>query len=77
MTLDEKLEAVSKGMKTVNDALEPILQATPTIPQEGEGNERAVIIRKHMRTHERGNIRTAPSSEGTPQSREGTSREGT
>ncbi|KAK7061049.1 hypothetical protein VNI00_000784 [Paramarasmius palmivorus] len=47
MTLDEKLEAVSKGMKTVNDALEPILQATPTIPQEGEGNERAVIIRKH------------------------------
>ncbi|ESK85166.1 hypothetical protein Moror_3566 [Moniliophthora roreri MCA 2997] len=47
MSLDEKLEAVSKGMKTVNDALEPILQATPTIPQERDGNGTDVIMRKH------------------------------
>ncbi|KAG7093628.1 hypothetical protein E1B28_007292 [Marasmius oreades] len=50
MTLDEKLEAVSKGMKTIHDTLEPILQSTPTIPQhhgKEEPSENAVIIRKH------------------------------
>ncbi|KAL0575187.1 hypothetical protein V5O48_006781 [Marasmius crinis-equi] len=47
MTLDEKLEAVSKGMKSVSDALEPILQSTPTIPQHGDSSESAALLRKH------------------------------
>ncbi|KAL0065845.1 hypothetical protein AAF712_007148 [Marasmius tenuissimus] len=47
MTIDEKLQAVSEGMKSVNDALEPILQATPTLPQEGDSNENAALMHKH------------------------------
>ncbi|GAW00474.1 hypothetical protein LENED_001997 [Lentinula edodes] len=50
MSLDEKLESVSKGIKSINDSLDPYLQATPTIPHNGseaEANETAAIIRKH------------------------------
>ncbi|KAJ3763836.1 hypothetical protein EV360DRAFT_32816 [Lentinula raphanica] len=50
MSLDEKLESVSKGIKSINDSLDPYLQATPTIPHNGteaEANETAAILRKH------------------------------
>ncbi|KAJ7091411.1 hypothetical protein B0H15DRAFT_922203 [Mycena belliarum] len=49
MSLDERIEAVSKGMKSVNDALEPMLQnaTTPTVSQTGDTGENAVILRKH------------------------------
>ncbi|KAJ3786980.1 hypothetical protein GGU10DRAFT_265957 [Lentinula aff. detonsa] len=50
MSLDEKLESVSKGIKSINDALDPYLHATPTIPHNGndaEANETATILRKH------------------------------
>lgn len=49
MSLDEKLESVSQGMKTVNESLEPLLQnsSTPTFHQNGEANENALILRKH------------------------------
>ncbi|KAJ7879903.1 hypothetical protein B0H14DRAFT_2707808 [Mycena olivaceomarginata] len=41
MSLDERIETVSKGMKSISDSLEPILQnpATPT--------RKSVILRKH------------------------------
>jgi len=47
MTLDEKLENVSKGMKAVNDSLEPFLSSTPTVSQNDDSNPNAVILRKH------------------------------
>ncbi|KAJ3791948.1 hypothetical protein GGU11DRAFT_821196 [Lentinula aff. detonsa] len=50
MTLGEKLEGVSKGIKCINDTLDPYLHATPTIPHNGndaEANETATILRKH------------------------------
>ncbi|KAJ3743588.1 hypothetical protein DFH05DRAFT_1400095 [Lentinula detonsa] len=50
MSLDEKLESVSKGIKSINDALDPYLHATPTIPHNGNdavANETATILRKH------------------------------
>lgn len=50
MNLDERLESVSKGMKTVNDSLEPFLQssATPTVATtNGDMNENGAILRKH------------------------------
>lgn len=49
MSLDERLESVAKGMKTVNDSLEPLLQnsSTPTLSQSGEMNENTLILRKH------------------------------
>ncbi|KAJ3999935.1 hypothetical protein F5050DRAFT_1563914 [Lentinula boryana] len=50
MSLDEKLESVSKGIKSINDTLDPYLHATPTIPHNGndaEANETATILRKH------------------------------
>ncbi|KIK50602.1 hypothetical protein GYMLUDRAFT_439318 [Collybiopsis luxurians FD-317 M1] len=48
MNLDEKLESVSKGIKSINDSLDPFLQATPTVPQTSQtNNETAAILRKH------------------------------
>jgi len=49
MTLDERLETVEKGIKTVNETLEPLLQtaATPTVSENGTGNENAALLRKH------------------------------
>lgn len=46
INLDEKLEAVSRGMKTVADALEPLSSQTPT-QSEDEEDERVVLLRKH------------------------------
>ncbi|KAJ6619836.1 hypothetical protein B0H10DRAFT_2163688 [Mycena sp. CBHHK59/15] len=49
MSLDERLESVAKGMKSVNDSLEPLLQnaATPTLSQNGDTSENSAILRKH------------------------------
>ncbi|THV02480.1 hypothetical protein K435DRAFT_653175 [Dendrothele bispora CBS 962.96] len=47
MALDEKLENVSKGMKSVNESLEPFLSTTPTLSQNDDSNPNAVILRKH------------------------------
>ncbi|KAL0953791.1 hypothetical protein HGRIS_004975 [Hohenbuehelia grisea] len=49
MSLDERLDAVTKGIKSVNEALEPLLQstATPTVAANGDSNENAGILRKH------------------------------
>lgn len=49
MNLNERLESVEKGLKTVNDALDPLMQAasTPTPSQNGESSETAAILRKH------------------------------
>jgi hypothetical protein len=50
MTLDERLESVSNGMKSVSEALEPFLQnsATPTLGSSRESsNETAIVLRKH------------------------------
>ncbi|GLB41940.1 putative yeast cortical protein KAR9 [Lyophyllum shimeji] len=49
MSLNEKLESVEKGMKTINEALEPLLQSTstPTFQPNGDLNENALMLRKH------------------------------
>ncbi|KAJ7890455.1 hypothetical protein B0H14DRAFT_2689357 [Mycena olivaceomarginata] len=49
MSLDERIETVSKGMKSISDSLEPILQnpATPTVSQGKDTSENSVILRKH------------------------------
>lgn len=47
MNLDEKLESVSKGIKSISDSLDPFLQATPTIPHISQSNETAAVLRKH------------------------------
>ncbi|KAG7445012.1 uncharacterized protein BT62DRAFT_898209 [Guyanagaster necrorhizus] len=49
MALDAKLEAVSKEMKFIGDAMVPLLQvsSTPTFSENGEASESAMIIRKH------------------------------
>jgi hypothetical protein len=49
MNLDDKLESVSKGMKSINDSLGPLLQAavTPTVAESGDSSETAIILRKH------------------------------
>lgn len=46
MNLDEKLDAVSQGMKSVQDALEPLTSRTPK-PDVDEDDERAILLRKH------------------------------
>ncbi|KAH8116438.1 hypothetical protein DFH11DRAFT_1828973 [Phellopilus nigrolimitatus] len=46
MNLDERLEAVNRGMKTVADALEPLSSRTPK-QLEDEEDERALLLRKH------------------------------
>lgn len=49
MSLDERLENVTKGMKTVNDLLEPLLQSvpTPTPMHNGDSSEHTLLLRKH------------------------------
>ncbi|KAJ7759254.1 hypothetical protein B0H16DRAFT_1534983 [Mycena metata] len=49
MSLDERIETVSKGMKSIGDSLEPLLQSapTPTAPHNGDTSENAAILRKH------------------------------
>jgi len=49
MTLDERLGSVEKGIKNINETLEPFLQcsATPTVSGNGSTNEIAGILRKH------------------------------
>lgn len=49
MSLDERLESVAKGIKSVNDTLEPLLQnsSTPTLAHNGDTNENTVVLRKH------------------------------
>jgi hypothetical protein len=50
MSLDERLEAAGKGMKTVHDSLKPLLRpvTTPTLGTTYEdSNENEAILRKH------------------------------
>ncbi|KAF8216581.1 hypothetical protein K438DRAFT_1797486 [Mycena galopus ATCC 62051] len=49
MSLDERIETVSNGMKSISDSLEPMLQnaATPTVSHGGDSSENSVILRKH------------------------------
>jgi Yeast cortical protein KAR9 len=47
MSLDERLETVSKGVKSINDALEPLLDQNSTDGKETLSSEEAVILRKH------------------------------
>lgn len=49
MNLNERLESVGKGLKTVNGLIEPLMQSspTPTPSQNGESSETAAILRKH------------------------------
>lgn len=49
MSLDERLESVSKGIKTVNESLEHLVQnsSTPTLSQSDGSNENTLILRKH------------------------------
>ena len=46
MNLDERLESVSKGMKSVNESLEPVLRDSST-SKDGDSSESAAILRKH------------------------------
>jgi hypothetical protein len=50
MNLDERLESVAKGMKSINVTLGPLLQAapTPTVSEQGEPSNSATILRKHV-----------------------------
>ncbi|KXN87416.1 hypothetical protein AN958_08847 [Leucoagaricus sp. SymC.cos] len=48
--MDEKLQLVEKGIKSVTETLDPLLKAstTPTISSvTGEPNDRAAVLRKH------------------------------
>lgn len=48
MNLDERLENVNRGMKTVDDALEPLRSQTPKpTDAEDESTEHATLLRKH------------------------------
>ena len=47
VSLDERLASVSKGVKAVTEALEPILSRTPVPSRLGADGEVAVIVRKH------------------------------
>jgi hypothetical protein len=49
MNLDERLESVAKGMKTIEDAILPISQiTTPTASNHDiESSEEAMLLRKH------------------------------
>ncbi|KAF9006131.1 hypothetical protein BDQ17DRAFT_1352801 [Cyathus striatus] len=49
MNLDERLDAVGKGLKTVNETIDPLLQVsgTPTVSDSEETNQTAAILRKH------------------------------
>ena len=48
-TLDERVEAVSKGIKSINEVLEPLLSRSERTPTLSESNteEEAAILRKH------------------------------
>lgn len=45
--LDERLDSVSKGIKSVTDALEPLLGQTPVPSGFGADGEAVVMVRKH------------------------------
>jgi hypothetical protein len=51
MNLDEKLDSVEKGMKTIRESLEPFIQAAPTPTfqdnENGEPNQSVLLLRKH------------------------------
>lgn len=49
MNLDERLESADKGIKSINEALEPILRnaPTPTLAQNGGSGENTALLRKH------------------------------
>lgn len=51
MSLDERLEGVNRGMKSVNDAVQPFLLQAPTPKPnagfEDEDDEVAALLRKH------------------------------
>jgi len=49
MSLDDRLEAVEKGVRGINETLEPLLRtaATPTMTEHGSPSENAAILRKH------------------------------
>ena len=49
MTLNERLDSVEKGIKNINETLDPLLRSaeTPTISENGSTNENAGILRKH------------------------------
>lgn len=48
MNLNERLETVNRGMKTVADALEPFSSQTPKLLDEMDGeDERSLLLRKH------------------------------
>lgn len=49
--MDEKLDSVANGIKSINDTLDPLLRnsTTPTVSSTAtkESNERAALLRKH------------------------------
>jgi len=49
MSLDERLESAEKGIKSITEALEPLLRAssTPTLAHNGDPDETTLILRKH------------------------------
>jgi len=50
MALDERLESVASGVKTLNHSLEPLLQSAPTPTPDAsneEPSEAVLLIRKH------------------------------
>ena len=49
MSLNERLESAEKGIKSITEALEPLLQAssTPTFTHNGDPDENTLILRKH------------------------------
>ena len=50
MALDERLESVTRGVKTLNDSLQPILQLAPTPTPDSsneEPSETVLLLRKH------------------------------
>jgi Yeast cortical protein KAR9 len=49
MSLNERLESADKGIKSVSEALEPLLRvaSTPTLAQNGDPDESTLMLRKH------------------------------
>lgn len=48
MNLDERLETVTKGMKAVNDSVEPLLSTGSAPPvSNNDSGERVLLLRKH------------------------------
>ncbi|KAG6868958.1 hypothetical protein C0993_007172 [Termitomyces sp. T159_Od127] len=48
MNLDEKLDSVEKGMKSIDESLDPLLQiaSTPTLQSDGNPHGNAILLRK-------------------------------